>query len=611
MVPPFKNFTSKAREAIKHAHELAIERGQNHVNPIHLLSSLVMQDESMVISILDKMKVDSVLLVENLLDMIEVDEKAETLSPSFSMYLAPELAQIIEHSTRIAANLKDDFVSTEHLFLAFFDVKNQATPVLETFKIKKEEVLEVLDEVRKDEKKGVQSPKTYKSIKKYTVSLTEKAKNNKIDPVIGRDQEINRVIQILSRRTKNNPIMIGEPGVGKTAIVEGLANRIAQGDVPESLKDKDLVSLDLGSLVAGTKYRGEFEDRLKKIIKEVTQAEGKIILFIDEIHTLAGAGASEGSLDASNMLKPALARGELKAIGATTLKEYQKYIEKDGALTRRFQPVNVAEPSIEDAIAIMRGIKEKYELYHGVRISDDAIVASVELSSRYISDRFLPDKAVDLIDESSSTLKISLENMPPELENTRRKIMRLEIEKEAINSENKKSKKTTERLNKIKKEIADLKEGIKELELKWKNEKETIISIKTLKSDLEQSRLDAEAAESQADLAKAAEIRYGIIPNLEKELKIKEKRLKRLQSSRQILKEEITEEDIAGVVSRWTGIPVSKMLEEEVEKLSKMEKREFESKLEKKYEDRFQIPLTLAFLLLIIELFINEKKRLK
>ena len=571
MVPPFKNFTSKAREAIKHAHELAIERGQNHVNPIHLLSSLVMQDESMVISILDKMKVDSVLLVENLLDMIEVDEKAETLSPSFSMYLAPELAQIIEHSTRIAANLKDDFVSTEHLFLAFFDVKNQATPVLETFKIKKEEVLEVLDEVRKDEKKGVQSPKTYKSIKKYTVSLTEKAKNNKIDPVIGRDQEINRVIQILSRRTKNNPIMIGEPGVGKTAIVEGLANRIAQGDVPESLKDKDLVSLDLGSLVAGTKYRGEFEDRLKKIIKEVTQAEGKIILFIDEIHTLAGAGASEGSLDASNMLKPALARGELKAIGATTLKEYQKYIEKDGALTRRFQPVNVAEPSIEDAIAIMRGIKEKYELYHGVRISDDAIVASVELSSRYISDRFLPDKAVDLIDESSSTLKISLENMPPELENTRRKIMRLEIEKEAINSENKKSKKTTERLNKIKKEIADLKEGIKELELKWKNEKETIISIKTLKSDLEQSRLDAEAAESQADLAKAAEIRYGIIPNLEKELKIKEKRLKRLQSSRQILKEEITEEDIAGVVSRWTGIPVSKMLEEEVEKLSKME----------------------------------------
>ncbi len=571
MVPPFKNFTSKAREAIKHAHELAVERGQNHVNSVHLLTALVMQDESMVISILDKMSVDSVLMVENLLDMIEGPENKETLTPSFQMYLAPELAQIIEHSTRVAANLKDEFVSTEHLFLAIFDVKSPAQEILETFRVGKKEVVKILEELKKDIKSGNEIPKSYKSIKKYTVSLTEKAKNNKLDPVIGRDQEINRVVQILSRRTKNNPIMIGEPGVGKTAIIEGLANRIAQGDIPESLKDKELVSLDLGSLVAGTKYRGEFEDRLKKIIKEVTQAEGKIILFIDEIHTLAGAGAAEGSLDASNMLKPALARGDLKAIGATTLKEYQKYIEKDGALTRRFQPVLVSEPSIEDAIAIMRGLKEKYELYHGVRISDDAIVASVELSSRYISDRFLPDKAVDLIDESASSLKISLENMPPELENTRRKIMRLEIEKEALNSEPKKNKKTNDRLKKVEKEIADLKEGIKELELKWKNEKETIIDIKNLKADLEKSRLDAEAAESISDLAKAAEIRYGIIPNLEKDLKSKERRLKKLQSSRQILKEEIAEEDIAAVVSRWTGIPVSKMLEEEADKLSRME----------------------------------------
>jgi ATP-dependent Clp protease ATP-binding subunit ClpB len=568
MVPPFKNFTSKAREAIKNAHELAVERGQNHVNPSHLLTALIMQDESMVISILDKMGVDSVLLAENLLDSIEGPENAETLAPSFQMYLAPELAQIIEHSTRIAGGMKDEFVSTEHLFLAMFDVESSAHEFLDTFKIDKKEVLKILNELRTQTKNGEEPPKTFKAIRKFTQSLTDKAKQNKLDPVIGRDQEINRVIQILSRRTKNNPIMIGEPGVGKTAIVEGLANRIAQGDVPESLKDRELVSLDLGQLVAGTKYRGEFEDRLKKIIKEVTQSEGKIILFIDEIHTLAGAGSSEGSLDASNMLKPALARGELKAIGATTLKEYQKYIEKDGALTRRFQPVHVAEPNIEDAVAIMRGLKEKYELYHGVRISDDAIVASVELSSRYISDRFLPDKAVDLIDEAASTLKISLENMPPELENTRRKIMRLEIEREAIKSETKKSKKTIDRLKGVEKEIADLKEGIKELELKWKNEKEAIVAIKELK----QLRLDAEAAESQSDLTTAAEIRYGSIPQVEKELESREKKLKRLQSSRQILKEEIVEEDIASVVSRWTNIPVSKMLEEEIAKLSRMEK---------------------------------------
>ena len=425
--------------------------------------------------------------------------------------------------------------------------------------------------MRNTKSETTKAPKTYKAIRKYTQSLTEKASQNKLDPVIGRDQEINRVIQILSRRTKNNPILIGEAGVGKTALAEGLASRIVQGDVPESLKDKELVSLDLGSLVAGTKYRGEFEDRLKKIIKEVTQSEGKIILFIDEVHTLSGAGASDGALDASNILKPALARGELKAIGATTLKEYQKYIEKDTALTRRFQPVHVSEPSVEDAVSIMRGLKEKYELYHGVRISDDAVVASVELSSRYISDRFLPDKAVDLIDEAASALKISLENMPPELEETRRKITRLEIEREAIKSETKKSKKTSDRLSEVEKEVANLKEGIKELELKWKNEKETITAIKDLKEQLESARLDAEAAESRADLSAAAEIRYGEIPRIEKELKSKEGRLKRLQSSRQILKEIINEEDIASVVSRWTGVPVSKMLEEEASKLRRME----------------------------------------
>ncbi len=570
-MPPFKNFTAKAREAIKQSHEFAIERGQNHVNPNHLLTALVAQEESIVSSILDKIGVDSVLLTETLFDAIDNLESREVLSPSFQMYLVPELAQIIEHSNTIASSLGDNFVSTEHLFLACFDIRSSAKEILETFKIDKSQVLKILNDLRNSKSDFEKSPKSYKSIKKYTQSLTEKASQNKLDPVIGRDQEINRVIQILSRRTKNNPILIGEAGVGKTAIVEGLALRISQGDVPESLKDRELVCLDLGGLVAGTKYRGEFEDRLKKIIKEAIAAEGKIILFIDEIHTLSGAGASEGSLDASNMLKPALARGEIKVIGATTLKEYQKYIEKDSALTRRFQPVHVNEPSIEDAISIMRGLKEKYELYHGVRISDDAIVASVELSSRYITDRFLPDKAVDLIDEASSTLKISLENMPPELENTRRKITRLEIEREALKNESKKSKKTSERLKEIEKDVADLKEGIRELELKWKNEKETIVAIKDLKSKLERARIDAESAESAVDLTKAAEIRYGLIPQLEKDLKSKEKRLKQLQSSRQILKEEITEEDIASVVSRWTSIPVSKMLEEEATKLSRME----------------------------------------
>jgi ATP-dependent Clp protease ATP-binding subunit ClpB len=571
MMPSFNKFTLKAREAIKHAHELAVERGQNHVNPIHLLAALIMQDESMVVSILDKMGVDSMLMTETILESIEPTENKETLSASFQMFLSPELAQIIEHSVRIAGSLGDGFVSTEHLFLANFDIKSDAREVLETFKINKNEVVKILNELRNSKEDITQSTKTLKSIRKFTQSLTERASQNKLDPVIGRDQEINRVIQILSRRTKNNPILIGEAGVGKTAIVEGLAIRIAQGDVPESLKDKELVSLDLGALVAGTKYRGEFEDRLKKIIKEVTQSEGKIILFIDEIHTLAGAGASEGSLDASNMLKPALARGELKAIGATTLKEYQKHIEKDAALTRRFQPVLVSEPSLEDAVSIMRGLKEKYELYHGVRISDEAIVASVELSSRYISDRFLPDKAVDLIDEASSTLKISLENMPPELESTRRKITRLEIEREALKTESKKSKKTSDRLKEIERDVANLKEGIKELELKWKNEKEAITAIKDFKSKLELARLNAEAAEASVDLTKAAEIRYGTIPQLERDLKIQEKKLRQLQSSRQILKEEITEEDIAAVVSQWTGIPVSKMLEQEMTKLSRME----------------------------------------
>ena len=571
MQQPFKNFTSKAREAIRHAHELAVERGQNHVNPLHLLTALVLQDESMVASILDKMQVDTQLLVDVLLEDIEGAEGAQTLSATYQMFLSSELAQTIENATRVATTLKSEFVSTEHLFVSLFDVAAPPRTILGKFGIDKQEVLNIIGDLKNRKvTEGEEGPKKLKHLRKFTISLTDKAKNNTLDPVIGRDEEINRIIQILSRRTKNNPILIGEAGVGKTAIVEGLANRIVTGDVPESLKDKELVTLDLGALVAGTKYRGEFEDRLKNIMKDLKSMEGQIIVFIDEIHTIAGAGAAEGSLDASNMLKPALARSEIKAIGATTLQEYQKHIEKDAALTRRFQPVVVDEPNIEDATAIMRGLKERYELYHGVHITDDAIVSSVELSSRYITDRFLPDKAVDLVDEAASSLKISLENMPPQLEESRRKIMRLEIEKEALSNE-KQTKKRTERISEINKIIADLKEETGELELKWKNEKETITKIKSLKENLNSLKSDAEQAEVHNDLSRAAEIRYGSIPQVESELKESAKRLKKLQSSRRILKEEITEEDIAAVVSRWTGIPVSRMLEAEAHRLARME----------------------------------------
>ncbi len=571
-MPPFSNFTTKAKEVIRKSHELVIERGQNHVGPLHLLTALMLQEESMVASILDKMEVDSILLTDSLLEAIETGSSGNTVSPSYQIYLTPELAHIIEHSSKVATSMNDEFVSTEHLFLACLDVPSQAKDLLSRFKIEKEKVMFLIQEIKQGRMTEGKAPQKNKAIIKFTRSLTTLAKENKLDPVIGREDEIARIIQILSRRTKNNPILIGEAGVGKTAIAEGLAMRVASGNVPESLRDKELVSLDLGLLVAGTKYRGEFEERLKNIIKEIEKSNGKIILFIDEIHTIVGAGSAEGSLDASNMLKPALARGELRAIGATTLKEYQKHIEKDPALTRRFQPVFVNEPSIEDAITILRGLKERYELYHGVHITDDSIKSAVNLSSRYITDRFLPDKAVDLIDEAASHLKISLENMPPALAETNAKIIKLEIEKEALKKEAEgKNAKAKKRFAEIEKEIADLREKTSELDLKWKNEKETVGEIKRIKKELEQERLNAESAEATADLSKAAEIRYGKIPELQRDLDTQVKKLKKLQSSRQILREEITENDIAEIVAKWTGIPVSRMLEEEAEKLVRME----------------------------------------
>ncbi len=572
-MPQFHNFTTKAKEAVRRAHELAIERGQNHVSPLHLLAALVLQEESLVFSILDRMEVDTLMLADAVLEHLETPESSSVLSPSYQIFLTPDLAQALEAAGKIAARMNDAFVGTEHLFLAVLEHPGSASDVLARFSISREAALAILKELKNAKEGETAEPKRFRALAKYTRNLTKLAAENKLDPVIGRDLEISRVIQILARRTKNNPVLIGEAGVGKTAIAEGLAARMATGEVPESLKGKELLSLDLGLLVAGTKYRGEFEERMKNIMKEVERSEGRVIIFIDELHTIVGAGGAEGALEASNMLKPALARGEMRMIGATTLKEYQKYIEKDAALTRRFQPVFVNEPSIEDGIAILRGLRDKYELFHGVRITDGAIVAAVELSARYISDRYLPDKAVDLIDEAASGLRIALENKPPLLEETDRRIRRLEIEHQALqkDQEGEHGREIKERIKVIEKEIADLRERTRELELKWKNEKEVLEGIRAGKTELERLKIEADNADARADLATVAEIRYGRIPLIERDLETKLKRLKTLQKSRRVLNEEVAEAEIAAVVSRWTGIPVAKMLEEEAAKLARME----------------------------------------